>query len=78
MDVGYYPSEEYGKRPVQYVFGGACKEKFFPDCDRLMDGTVVYKFGASIVYVCIEGYWTYMRQVSPESEEVVNAVCYGQ
>ncbi len=76
MDVGYYPSEEYGKRPVQYKFGGKCEEYVFPDCDKLIDGTVIYKFESSNVYVCIESYWTYMRQVPPESEEVINAVCY--
>lgn len=80
-DVGVDPSSKYADRPAQYIID--YDDSYYgyhntplPDCTDEFEGVVVYTPNSSKVYACVEGYWVFMRQISPNSDEARNAVPY--
>ena len=80
-EVGVSPSSKYADKPVQYIaeyddtyYG--FHNNSFPECTDAFEGVVFYTPVSSKVYVCAEGYWIFMRQISPNSDELRNAVPY--
>lgn len=78
-DAGYDPREEFQGKSIDYVVEGFYEyenDYFLPHCDSTLQGKMFYVEENSMVYGCIDGYWTEMRSLDSRDSELSEVVYY--